>query len=79
MPVARDGLMSFGAFEGLLAGVVGPGHGEISGEGPDLVGVVVQAGGEGVSRVVALGPLPVPVGGDAPGDCVVVAGAQVGE
>ena len=56
VPVAGDGLMSFGAFESLLAGVVCPGHGEISGEGPDLVGFVVEAGGEVVSGVVAFGP-----------------------
>ena len=37
VPVAGDGLMSFGAFEGLFTGVVGPGHGEVAGEGPDLV------------------------------------------
>lgn len=44
-----------------------------------MVGLVVKAGGEGVSGVVAFGPFPVPVGGDAPLDRVVVAGAQVGE
>ncbi len=33
VPVAGDDLMSFGAFEGLLGCVVGPGHGEVSGEG----------------------------------------------
>ena len=46
MPVAGDGLVSFRAFEGLLGGVVRPGHGEVSGEGPDLFGLVTQAGGE---------------------------------
>jgi hypothetical protein len=29
VPVAGDGLVSFGAFEGLLGGVVRPGHGEV--------------------------------------------------
>jgi hypothetical protein len=77
--VAGDGLMWFGAFEGLFAGVVRPGHGEVAGEGPDLVGFVVEAGGEVVSGVVALGSVAVAVGGDAPPDCVVVAFAQVGE
>jgi hypothetical protein len=43
VPVAGDGLMSFGAFEGLLTGVVGPGHGEVSGEGPDLFGLVERS------------------------------------
>ena len=46
VPVAGDGLMSFGAFEGLFTGVVCPGHGEVSGEGPDLFGFVVEACGE---------------------------------
>jgi hypothetical protein len=46
VPVAGDRLMSFGAFEGLFGGVVRPGHGEVSGEGPDLVGLVVEAFGE---------------------------------
>jgi hypothetical protein len=78
-PVAGDGLMSFRAFEGLLTGIVGPGYGEVSGEGEDLVGFGGQAFGEGVSGVVALGPGSVAVGGDASGDCCVVAGAQVGE
>ena len=54
--------MSFGTFEGLLTGVVCPGHGEVSGEGEDLLGLVTQAGGEGVSGVVALGPVAVLVG-----------------
>jgi hypothetical protein len=65
VPVARDGLVSFGAFEGLFTGVVCPGHGEVSGEGPDLFGFVVEALGEVVSGVVALGPGAVAVGGDA--------------
>jgi hypothetical protein len=76
MPIAGDSLMSLGAFEGLLAGVVGRGHGEVAGEGEDLVGLVVEAFGEGVSGVVARMPVAVAVGGDAPGDCVVVALAQ---
>jgi hypothetical protein len=72
-------LVSFGAFEGLLAGVVCPGHGKILGESPDLVGLVVEACGEVVSGVVALGPVAVSVGGDSPPDCVVVASAQLSE
>lgn len=74
-----NGLMSFGAFEGLFAGVVCPWHGEILGEGPDLVGLVVEACGEVVSGVVAFGPVAVSVGDDSPPDCVVVAPAQVSE
>ena len=35
VPVAGDDLVSFRAFECLLAGVVGPGHREVAGEGPD--------------------------------------------
>ena len=57
VPVAGDGLMSFGAFESLLRGVVCPGYGEVSGEGPDLVGFVGQAGGEVVSGVVEVPPV----------------------
>ncbi len=79
VPVAGDGLMSFGALEGLFAGVVRPGHGEVSGEGPDLVGFVVESFGQVVSGVVALGPVAVAVGGDSPPDCVVVASAQISE
>ena len=71
--------MSFRSFEGLLTGVVCPGHGEISGEGPDLVGFGGQAAGEGISGMVAACPVAVLVGDDSPGDCFVVAGAQVGE
>ena len=71
--------MAFGAFEGLLAGVVCPGHGEVSGEGPDLFGLVVETCGEVVSGVVALGPVAVAVGGEAPPDRVVVALTQVGQ
>jgi hypothetical protein len=66
VPVAGDGLMSFGAFEGLLRGVVCPGYGEVSGEGEDLVGLVGESAGEGVSGVVALGPGAVSVGGAFP-------------
>ncbi|MFN2497312.1 MAG: hypothetical protein ABR608_15645 [Pseudonocardiaceae bacterium] len=66
-------------FEGLLAGVVGPGHGEVAGEGPDLFGLVAQVGGEVVSGVVAACPVAVAVGGDGPTDRLVVAAAQLGE
>ena len=79
VPVAGDGLMSFRALEGLLGGVVRPGHGEVSGEGPDLFGLVTQAGGEVVSGMVALGPVAVAVGGDAPLDRFVVASPQLSE
>jgi hypothetical protein len=73
VPVAGDSLMSFGALEGLLTGIVCSGHGEVSGEGPDLLGLVVEAFGEVVSGVVAVGPVAVAVGGDAPLDGLVVA------
>jgi hypothetical protein len=36
--------MSFRASEGLLGGVVCPGHGEVSGEGEDLVGGQLASG-----------------------------------
>lgn len=71
--------MSYGAPEGLHAGAVGPGHGEISADGDDLIGRAAQACGEGVSGVAAAGPAAVPGGGDAPGDDVVLADAHVGE
>jgi hypothetical protein len=44
-----------------------------------LVGLVVEAFGEVVSGVVALGPVAVPVGSNPPPDSLVVALAQVGE
>jgi hypothetical protein len=53
VPVAGDGLMSFGAFEGLLAGVC---------LSRDLV---VEVFGEVVSGMAALGPVAVPVGSDS--------------
>ena len=40
---------------------------------------VFEALGEGVAGVVSLVPVAVAVGGDAPGDGLVVASAQVGE
>src|SRR5947209_14282122 len=79
VPVAGDGLVSFGAFEGLLGGVVRPGHGEVSGEGPDLLGFGGKSAGEGVSGMVAVGPVAVLVGGDSPLDRLVDAITQVGE
>ena len=79
VPVAGDGLMSFRTFEGLFGGVVGPGHGEVSGEQRDLLGLVTQACREVVSGVVALGPVAVTVGGDSPRNRFVVASPQVGE
>jgi len=59
VPVAEDSLMSFGAFEGLLTGIVCSGHGEVSGEGPDLLGLVVEAFGEVVSGVDSSNPAAV--------------------
>lgn len=76
--VSGDDRVSFAVFEGLLADIVYPGHGEVSGEKPDLIGFVGKAFGDVVSRVVT-GPAAVPAGGYFSPDGVVVTPAQLGE
>ena len=61
VPVAGDGLVPLGGFDGLLGAVIRPVHGELGGEEPDLLVVVAQPAAEGVAGVVAVVPVPVPV------------------
>ena len=53
LPVARDGLVPLGGFDAALGGVGGPVDGEVGGEQPDLVGVLVRPGRQGERGVVA--------------------------
>ena len=54
LPVAGDGLMSFGGLDAAFGGVGGPVHVEVGGEVPDLLGIVAQPAGQGVAGVVAV-------------------------
>src|SRR5258706_9670347 len=80
LPVAGDGLMSFGGFDAAFGGVGGPVHVEVGGEVPDLLGVVAQPHGQGVAGVVAVAvPVPVTVVDDPGVDGVVVAVTKLGQ
>src|SRR3954452_17553533 len=73
LPVAGDGLVSFGGFDAAFGGVGGPVDVEVFGEVPDLFGVAGEPGGQGVAGVVAVVPVAVPVVDGSAGDGFVVA------
>ena len=77
MPVARDGLVPLGGFGAALGDVGRPVHGEVAGEQEDLFLVVAQPAAQRVAGVVSLMPVSQPVMGDAEGDGVVVARAEL--
>jgi hypothetical protein len=67
VPVPGDGLVAFRAFDGPLGAVCGPLDGELAGEQPDLLLVLLQPAAQGVARVVPVVPVPQPVMGDPEG------------
>src|SRR5258708_36244327 len=56
MPVPGDRPMPLGPLDGLLAGAAGPGHGEVAGGQPDLVGFGFEAAGADCARRVTQPP-----------------------
>ena len=69
--------MPFRAFDGPLGADAGPLDGELAGEQPDLLLVLLQPAAEGVAGVVPVVPVPQPVMGDPKGGGLVVALAQL--
>jgi hypothetical protein len=77
VPVAGDCLVALGGFRAALRDIVRPVHGEVAGEQEDLLLVVAQLAAQRVAGVVSLVPVPQPVVGDAEGDGVVAALAEL--
>ena len=77
MPVAGDGLVALGGLGSLLGDIVSPVHGEVPGEQEDLLLILAQPAAQRVAGVVPLVPVPQPVMGDAEGNGVVVAFAEL--
>jgi hypothetical protein len=79
VPVSGDGLVPFRAFDGPLGAVAGPLDGELAGEQPGLLLVLLQPTAQGVAGVVPVVPVPQPVMGDPERGGLVVALAQLGQ
>ena len=69
--------MALGRFRSALGDVGGPVHGEVAGEQEDLFLVAAQPAAQCVAGVIPAVPVPQPVMGDAEGDGVVVALAEL--